>query len=263
MQRKANPRGPAKPKAPWGAWNTRVFFGYASPTTVRRCINAGANPNARDEHERTPLHFATMREDSEIVRVLLNAGADPNARTKRGQTPLHHAAPLYHATHPDTVRALLNAGADPNICTDDGEIPLHCAVRWDLESVQALLEAGANPNAQTDRDTPLCIARGIPKRYSFCSTREPTRTSVPMMEKHPSTASQRAATSREFGLCSTPEPTRTHGPSTDRHLCITRNTLRRCGRCSTPAPRNLSTTLRHRRLRFTEQSLLLWIWQVG
>ena len=29
------------------------------------------------------------------------------------------------------------------------------------------------------------------------------------------------------------------------------------------ARRNLSTTLRHRRLRFTEQSLLLWIWQVG
>ena len=27
--------------------------------------------------------------------------------------------------------------------------------------------------------------------------------------------------------------------------------------------RNLSTTLKHRRLRFTEQSLLLWIWQVG
>ena len=30
-----------------------------------------------------------------------------------------------------------------------------------------------------------------------------------------------------------------------------------------PVPRNLSTTLRHRRLRFTEQSLLLWMWQVG
>ena len=31
------------------------------------------------------------------------------------------------------------------------------------------------------------------------------------------------------------------------------------------APRNLSTTLEHRRLRFTEQSLLLWMWmwQVG
>ena len=27
--------------------------------------------------------------------------------------------------------------------------------------------------------------------------------------------------------------------------------------------RNLSTTLRHRRLRFTEQSVLLWMWQVG
>ena len=30
-----------------------------------------------------------------------------------------------------------------------------------------------------------------------------------------------------------------------------------------PSVRNLSTTLRHWRLRFTEQSLLLWIWQVG
>ena len=29
------------------------------------------------------------------------------------------------------------------------------------------------------------------------------------------------------------------------------------------ALRNLSTTLRHWRLRFTEQSLLLWMWQVG
>ena len=152
MKRKANPRNLAKSKAPWGSRNTRVFFGYASPTTVRRCVNAGANPNARDEHERTPLHFATMRDDPEIVRILLNAGADPNARTKRGQTPLHHAAPLYHATHPETVRALLNAGADPNACTDDGRTPLHCTVESNTrEAVQALLEAGADPNVRGKR----------------------------------------------------------------------------------------------------------------
>ena len=36
--------------------------------------------------------------------------------------------------------------------------------------------------------------------------------------------------------------------------------LRRCG--ETPL-RNLSTTLRHWRLRFTEQSLLLWLSRVG
>ena len=33
--------------------------------------------------------------------------------------------------------------------------------------------------------------------------------------------------------------------------------------CGAHLLRNLSTTLRHRRLRFTEQSLLLWMWQVG
>ena len=35
------------------------------------------------------------------------------------------------------------------------------------------------------------------------------------------------------------------------------------GLCRNLRTRNLSTTLRHRRLRFTEQSLLLWMWQVG
>ena len=36
-----------------------------------------------------------------------------------------------------------------------------------------------------------------------------------------------------------------------------------CAYVPTQLRRNLSTTLRHRRLRFTEQSLLLWMWQVG
>ena len=63
----------------------------------------------------TPLHFAaagdrvvTMRNNTEIVRVLLDAGAHPNGRNGHGRTPLHLAK------HSDTVQALLDAGADPN-----------------------------------------------------------------------------------------------------------------------------------------------------
>ena len=46
----------------------------------------------------------------------------------------------------------------------------------------------------------------------------------------------------------------------DRYSLLLDEPLRSTGRLHY---RNLSTTLRHRRLRFTEQSLLLWIWQVG
>ena len=45
-------------------------------------------------------------------------------------------------------------------------------------------------------------------------------------------------------------------------ICIGEQALSRAV-SATVAHRNLSTTLRHWRLRFTEQSLLLWMWQVG
>ena len=117
-------------------------------------MEAGANPNARDEHEMTPLHFAaagdsfvTMRDSSEIVRVLLDAGADPNGRDVNGWTPLHRR------DNPDAAQALLDAGADPNGRTERGQTPLHFAKNSD--TVQILLNAGANPNASDEGQTPL------------------------------------------------------------------------------------------------------------
>jgi ankyrin repeat protein len=56
--------------------------------------------------------------DRESVRALLEAGADPNVRQQGGYTPLHTAA---HNDDAELARLLLDHGADPAVKTDDGQ----------------------------------------------------------------------------------------------------------------------------------------------
>ncbi|KAI9455266.1 ankyrin repeat-containing domain protein [Lactarius psammicola] len=52
-------------------------------------LERGADVNALDGDNKTPLHLASYFGKVEMVLVLLNAGANANAKNAQGQTPLH------------------------------------------------------------------------------------------------------------------------------------------------------------------------------
>ena len=144
---------------------------------VSRCLQAGADVNARDQFGRTPLHNAADEiEDPAVITTLLNAGADVNASalwTPPGEstitfnrgTPLHIAAG--DNQNPEVSRALLKAGAELNARDRLGKTPLHEAAIWNENPavITLFLASGADPNAQDILGlTPLQLVANSPYR---------------------------------------------------------------------------------------------------
>lgn len=71
-------------------------------------LAAGAEKEARDIGQCTPLHHVAMQGHGPVVQVLLTAGADKEAIADRQLTPLHLAAVKDHM---NVVQVLLANGA--------------------------------------------------------------------------------------------------------------------------------------------------------
>lgn len=91
----------------------------------------------------TPLMYATLYGDAESVRLLLEAGADPNVRNEAGATAL-----MWAVDDLDKSRLLIRSGADVNALSDDGRTPLLIATTrpGSYDVVKLLLDHQANPS---------------------------------------------------------------------------------------------------------------------
>jgi hypothetical protein len=67
-------------------WNSA-----AQAATAAFLIEVGANPNAVDQGEVTPLHRAVRNRCAAAVRALLDGGADAQRKNKSGSTPMRLA----------------------------------------------------------------------------------------------------------------------------------------------------------------------------
>ena len=123
---------------------------YGSAEAVRLLLAAGANVNARNDFEATPLMWAAT--DAEKVRLLVSGGADVNAKSKMGRTAVWLAAANDGSSA--IVKFLLDSGAK----LDRTEL-LPAAAANDMGTMRLLLERGANVNAKDPAGmTPLLFA---------------------------------------------------------------------------------------------------------
>ena len=95
-----------------------AFFGHAS--TVRLLLARGADPTQASSNEMRvqPLHAAVAGRNADCVEAILDAGADPDARQQVGYTPLMGAA---SAGRLDLADLLLARGADRSLQSEDGK----------------------------------------------------------------------------------------------------------------------------------------------
>ena len=113
----------------------------SKPTQVRKSTDP---PVAAKGKLGQDLFLAIDHRDLKGVEALIAKGADPNARNGLEFTPLYIAAASFQ---PDVMQVLLHAGANPDATSTYGTPLTFAALSGDFPGAQMLLSLGVNPNA--------------------------------------------------------------------------------------------------------------------
>ena len=79
------------------------------PRIAQALLSAGADPNKKDVHNKSPLQCAVLAGNIQLISVLMDGGADPEVRDDMGCTALLRATLIGNG---EVVKALIDGGAD-------------------------------------------------------------------------------------------------------------------------------------------------------
>ena len=127
------------------------------PANTILLLDNGADLEARDSGDQTPLCIAARKSAEDIVRILLDRGANVNAYSNLGHTALHFSL---EEGNFNVAKILFEHGAKINPKEIEGEYALLAAAHAsDLDMIRLLVEHGVDPDARTaDGHTALDIA---------------------------------------------------------------------------------------------------------
>ncbi|CAJ0578881.1 unnamed protein product, partial [Mesorhabditis spiculigera] len=122
---------------------------------VEQLVRNGAQINALDDDDMSPLFVAVLRNRTKVAEKLLSMGADPEISSRDGTTVLHQAAKNSDIT---TLKMLLRKQSLKKIVDvvdDNNRTPLMVLAQYHLLDDgmgKMLLDAGANINSQGDKE---------------------------------------------------------------------------------------------------------------
>ena len=131
---------------------------------VQAELDQGADVSVADASGLTPIHWAVVYRNADVLSLLLESGADANARSEDyvEGTPLWWALQI-EQQDPEIVALLLKHGADVNAVGSAGDpnkwTPLYYALSSkntrSYDIIKILLDHGANVKAKDDLGTTL------------------------------------------------------------------------------------------------------------
>ena len=128
---------------------------------VKLLLKHGADINSEAKDGTTPLSWAYSKNNTELVKLLIEHSADVNSKDKYGNSLLYQACDNKDI---EIVKLLLEHDADVNIKNKNGETPLSRACYYNLtELVKLLLEHGADVNVKNKY--------GLTPLYRACSNK--------------------------------------------------------------------------------------------
>jgi hypothetical protein len=168
--------GPAQPDDK-GRMPLHFAVMKGDPSRVARYVlERGQDPNAQDNQQNTPLHWAIWNRRMEMIEPLLEHGANPNIQNYKGHAALHHLfARIHDGQDRHLLKCLMDANANPAQPDNHGNTPYHMLALGTFRSVETAVGLALYLTERCGVDgwstlnceglTPLGVARQQPDEH--------------------------------------------------------------------------------------------------